>query len=63
MKAIEFETTLNSEGTITVPEAFRSEIAGKKVKVTLSYEEENPSKSSEHFTKGYDQKDTLYDAY
>lgn len=63
MKAIEFETTLNSDGMITVPDAFRKEIAGKKLKVTLSYEEEDSSKPPEHYTKGYDQKDTLYDAY
>ena len=63
MKSIEFEATPDSDGKITVPEAFRNEIAGKKVKVTLSYEDENSSKPSEHYTKGYDQKDTLYDTY
>ena len=64
MKNIEFEVTLKEDGTIIIPEAFRDQVAGKKVKVSLSYEDNTPSaKPPEHYTKGYDQKDSLYDAY
>ena len=63
MKTIEFETTLTGDGTLTVPEALRSSVSGKKVKVVLHYEEEGSPKPDAHYTKGYDQKDTLYDAY
>lgn len=64
MKAIEFETTLGNDGQITVPAKFKDRLSGKKIKVTLRCDEEEESKSAnDHYTKGYDQKDSLYDAY
>ena len=64
MKTIEFETTADDPATITIPEAFRNQIVGKKLKVTLSYADDTaPTKPPEHYTKGYDQKDSLYDRY
>ena len=63
MKTIEFEATPDGDGTITIPESFKGQAAGKKLKVTLTYEDESTTKSPEHYNKGYDQKDSLYDAY
>ena len=62
MKAIKFEVTPDHNGTIGIPEAFKHEVSGKKLTVTLSYQEDH-TKSPEHHTKGYDQKDSLYDQY
>ena len=63
MEVIEFEAVPDKEGTIVVPEAFREKVVGKKIKVRLSYEDESTAKPPEHYTKGYDQKDSLYDTY
>ena len=63
MKTIEFEVTPDGNGIITIPEAFRDQASGKKLTVTLSYEEDDAAKPPEHYTKGYDQKDSLYDRY
>ena len=63
MEAITFEVTPNHDGTITIPEALRDKVVGRKLTVTLSYQAENHAKPSEHYTKGYDQKDSLYDKY
>ena len=64
MKTIEFDATPDSDGIITIPEAFRNQASGKKLTVTLLYKEEaGTAKPPEHYTKGYDQKDSLYDKY
>ena len=65
MKSIEFEVTVEDTGKISVPANLKDTLSGKKVRVVLSYEAEGESLSLEavHYTKGYDQKDTLYDAY
>jgi hypothetical protein len=64
MKSIEFEVTVEDTGKISVPANLKDTLSGKKVRVVLSYEpdEESPSPNV-HYNKGYDQKDTLYDAY
>ena len=61
MKTIEFEATIDSD-TIIIPEAHQSSLRGKEVTVTIRYEEKGKS-ADDHYTKGYDQKDSLYDAY
>lgn len=63
MKTVEFEATVGEDGNLLVPETLKNDLLNKKVKVTLRYEAEADSKSPEHYTKGYDQKDTLYDTY
>ena len=64
MKSIEFEVTVDNTGKISVPANLKDALSGKKVRVVLSYEaEEDKAASDAHYNKGYDQKDTLYDAY
>lgn len=65
VKSIEFKATVDDTGKISVPASAKDALRGKKVKVTLSYDsDDDPSSPDEvHYTKGYDQKDTLYDKY
>ncbi len=64
MESMEFEVTVDDTGKISVPASAKDALRGKKVKVTLSYESDaNSSSDDVHYNKGYDQKDTLYDAY
>ncbi len=68
MKAIEFETTLNSDGLITVPEEFKQSLYEKNVKIIVLYEEKNEKNewnqlTTAQFLKGYDEEDAIYDSY
>ncbi len=65
MESIEFEVMVDDTGKISVPANAKDTLRGKKVRVVLSYEAEAapPSSDEVHYSKGYDQKDTLYDAY
>lgn len=65
MESIEFEVTVDDTGKISVPASAKDALRGKQVRVTLRYESDGDSSSSDklHYNKGYDQKDTLYDAY
>ena len=65
MESIEFEVTVDDTGKISVPANLKDALRSKKVRVVLSYEADGESLSSDevHYNKGYDQKDTLYDAY
>ncbi|MGB3779232.1 MAG: hypothetical protein WA960_12810 [Tunicatimonas sp.] len=65
MESIEFEVVVDNTGKISVPANLKDTLSGKKVRVVLSYkaEGESPSSDKVHYNKGYDQKDTLYDAY
>ncbi len=64
MESIEFEVTVDDTGKISVPANLKDTLSGKKVRVILSYEPEASHSSDEvHYSKGYNQKDTLYDKY
>ena len=65
MQAIEFEATPDSDGKIAIPEAFKDALSGKKIKIIVLFKEDDEPQSppTEHYTKGYNQKDSLYDAY
>lgn len=66
MEHTEFEATPDQQGTIRLPDQLIAKLAGKSVKVTISYpakDQDQPSSTDTHYTKGYDQKDSLYDAY
>jgi hypothetical protein len=65
MKSIEFEVMVDDTGKISVPASAKDALRGKKVRVTLLYKSDGDSSSSDevHYNKGYDQKDTLYNAY
>ena len=65
MKAIEFETTLNSDGMITVPEEFKQSLYEKNMKIIVLYEEKNEwnQLTTVQFLEGYDEEDAIYDSY
>lgn len=64
MESTEFEALIDDSGAITIPADVKKIVFGKKVRVVLWYQANGELPSSDiHYTKGYDQKDTLYDAY
>ena len=64
MQAIEFEATPDSDGMITVPEAFKDSLSGKKTKIIVLFEEDEWKQlATEQFLKGYDEEDAVYDSY
>lgn len=66
MEDIKFEATPDEQGRITLPKQFVAKLAGKSVTVIVQYSAKDQDQSDAadtHYTKGYDQKDSLYDAY
>ncbi len=65
MKSVEFEALIDSTGNISVPANLKATLSEKKVRVVLTYQTDgdSPSPDDTHYNKGYNQKDTLYDAY
>ena len=65
MERTEFEATPDEQGNIRLPEQLIAKLAGQSVKVTIAYpaEDQPDADADTHYTKGYDQKDSLYDAY